>query len=74
MVYYNISLSPASQYMTTIVTEFGKFKYNCLPMVICALGDIFQAKVDNLLSDIKGVNIYINDIIFLNKEIFYKHT
>ena len=74
MVYYNISLSPASQYMTTIVTEFGKFKYNCLPMVICASGDIFQAKVDNLLGDIKGVNIYINDIIFLNKEIFYKHT
>ena len=36
MGYYNIRLSPASQDMTTIVTEFGKFIYNRLPMGVCA--------------------------------------
>ena len=59
--------------MTTIVTEFGKFKYNHLPMGMCALGDIFQAKVDKLISDIKGVKFYINDILVLNKDCFTKH-
>ena len=36
MEYYTIRISPAIQYMTTIVTEFGKFKYNFLPMGMCA--------------------------------------
>ena len=32
MGYYTIRLSPTSQDMTTIVTEFGKFRYNRPPM------------------------------------------
>ena len=32
MGYYTIRLSPARQDMTTVVNEFGKFRYNCLPM------------------------------------------
>ena len=67
MGYYTIRLSPASQDMTTIVTEFGKFRYNRLPMGMCASGDIFQAKVDKLLGDIEGVRTYIDDILVLRK-------
>ena len=52
MVYYTIRILPASQDMTTIVTKFGKFIYNCLLMGMCASGNIFQYKVDELLSDI----------------------
>ena len=52
MVYYTIRLSPTSQDITTIVTEFVKFRYSFLPMGMCALGDIFQVKVDKLISDI----------------------
>ena len=44
--------------MSAIVTEFGNFRYNRLPMGLCASGDIFQAKVDELLSDIKDVEKY----------------
>ena len=55
MGYYTIRLYPASQDMKTIVSEFGKFRYNRLPMGMCASGDIFQAKVDKLLGDTKGV-------------------
>ena len=67
MGYYTIRLSPASQDMTTIVTEFGKFRYNRLYMGMCASGDIFQAKVDKLLGDIEGVRTYIDDILVLRK-------
>ena len=70
MGYYTIRLSPASQDMKTIVTEFGKFGYNILPMGMCASEDTFQAKVDELLGDINGVKTYINDIIFLIKDSF----
>ena len=70
MGYYNMRLSPASQDMTKIATEFGKFKYNRLPMGMCALGDIFQAKVDKLLGDINSVKTYIDDIIVLGKDSF----
>ena len=55
MGYYNIRLSYASHYMTTIVTEFGKFKYNRLPMGMCASGVIFQSKVNELLGDVEIV-------------------
>ena len=65
--YYTIRLSPASQYMTTIVTKFGKLKYNLLPMGMCASRDIFQAIIDKLIGDIEGIRAYINDILVLEK-------
>ena len=71
--YYTIRIYPASQDMTAIVTEFGKFRYNRLPMGMCAYGDIFQSKVDELLGDVKGVKTYIGDIIVLGKDSFENH-
>ena len=73
MVYYNIRLSPAIQDMKMIVTEFGKFRYNHLPMGMCTLVYIFQAKVDKILGDIEGVKTYIDDIIVLIKDCFRNH-
>ena len=40
MGYYITQLTPGSKDMTTIVTEFGKFRYNCLPMGMCVSGDM----------------------------------
>ena len=65
MGYYTIRISPSRQDMMTIVTEFGKFRYNRLPMGMCASVDIFQSKIYELLSDIDGVKTYIDDIIVL---------
>ena len=73
MGYYTIKISLASQDMTTIVTEFGKFRYNRLPMGMCSSGDIFQSKVDKLISDIEGVKTYIDDILVLSKDCFRNH-
>ena len=73
MGYYTIRLSIAKQDMTTIITEFGEFIYICIPMGMCDLGDIIQAKVDNLLGDIEGVKTYIDDILVLGKDSFEKH-
>ena len=59
--------------MTTIVTEFEKFRYNRLPLGVCASGDILQAKIDKILSDIKGIKTYIDDILVLGQDIFENH-
>ena len=37
----------------TIITEFGKLRYNRLPIRMCASCDIFQAKVDKLIGYIE---------------------
>ena len=41
MVYYIIQIDAKSKDITTIVTEFGKLKYNVLPMGMVMSGDIF---------------------------------
>ena len=40
---------------------------------MCDSGYIFQAKVDEILSDIEVVKTYTNYIFVLSKEILYKH-
>ena len=37
------------------------------------MGDIFQAKVNKILGDIKDFKMYINDILVLRKECFTNH-
>ena len=71
--YYTIRLSLASQYMTTIVTEFGKFRYDCFPMGMYTSRDIFQAKVYKIIGYINNVKTYIYDILVLGKDSFEKH-
>ena len=73
MGYYTIRLFPTSQDMTTIVTEFEKLRYKCLPMGMCASGDILQDKVEYLLDDIKGAKKCIDDILVLIKDFFTRH-
>ena len=67
MGYYTIYIFPRIRDPTTIVAEFGKFRYIRVLMGLCAFGDIFQYKLDDLLSDIERFKTYINDILVLNK-------
>ena len=73
MGYYTIFILPAIQDMTMIIYECGNFDYNHLPVAMCASGNIFQAKVDDRIIDIKGVKTYIGDILVLIKENFSNH-
>ena len=42
-------------------------------MCIFISGDIFQAKVDELLRNIEELKMYTNDILILRKNSFEKH-
>ena len=57
----------------TIATEFGKLRYNRLPVGMCASRDFFQYKVDKILGDIKGFKAHIYDILVLRKDCFKSH-
>ena len=71
--YYTIQLTPQIRDMTTIVSEFEKISYNWLPVVMYASGDIFQAKLDPLLGEIKVLKTYINNIMVLSNNTLNKH-
>jgi len=73
MGYYTLKLTPGARDMTTIVTEFGKYRYKRLPMGVSCAPDIFQSKINELLGDINGVNAYLDDVLILSKGTFDKH-
>ena len=73
MGYYHNVLSEKSADMCTIVTEFGKFRYKRLPMGVSCSPDIFQAKIYELLGNIEGVKVYIDDILVIKRGSFDEH-
>ena len=73
MRYYHIRLSDDASYMCTIITEFGKYRYNRLSMGVSCSPDIFQAKIYELLGDIVGTKSYIDDILVVKKGSFTEH-
>ena len=68
-----IDILTQSKDMTTIVTEFGKFRYNWLTMGMGDSRNIFQATVDDILGGIEYVKMYINNVLVLIKDYFPKH-
>jgi hypothetical protein len=62
MQYYTFDLDKESQVLCTIIMPFGKYKYLRLTMGPKCFLDITQAAIENVLSDIKDANIYIDDV------------
>ena len=61
MGYYHIELTPFSKSLCTIVTPFGKYEYQRLPMGLYNSPDIFQERMYELFSDLEYVRAYIDD-------------
>jgi hypothetical protein len=62
MQYYMFELDKESQDFCTIIMLFGKYKYLRHPMGLKCSPDIAQAAIENVLSDIKDANVYIDDV------------
>ena len=73
MGYYHIELTPFSKSLCTIVTPWGKYEYQCLPMGLCNSPNIFQERMFELFSDLEYVQVYIDDLLVTSCSTFEEH-
>ena len=62
MQYYAFALIVESQNLCVISTPFGLYKYLRLPMGVKQSSDIAQETMEQILSDLDYVEIYIDDV------------
>ncbi len=74
MGYYHIELSPNAKKLCTIVLPWGKYEYQKLPMGLCNSPDIFQEKIQTLMSDLEYVRAYIDDLLIISNGSWQDHV
>ena len=66
--YLQVPLDEDSKKYTTINTLKGLFQYERLPFGIASAPSLFQRIMENLLSDIPQVSVYLDDILITGKD------
>ena len=65
--FHQITLDENSSLITTFNIPFGRYKYLRLPMGICSAPEVFHKNVYQHLGNLKGVAVYLDDIIVWGK-------
>ncbi|KAL7552577.1 hypothetical protein ACHAWF_015817 [Thalassiosira exigua] len=59
---YTFELNYKSKDLCTIITTYGKYKYNRLPMGLKCSPDIAQQVMKNILHEIDNIDVYVKDV------------
>ena len=63
LAYQEVCWTKPHRSYVVINTHKGLFRYTCLPYGVSSAPAIFQQVMENLLQDIPGVMVYINDVL-----------
>ena len=63
--YHNLKLDEKSLYLTTFACPFGRYWYKRLLFGAAPVGDMFQCKIDKILSDMPNVFGIVDDILVI---------
>ena len=64
---------PFNRRLCTIVTPWGKYEYQCLPMCLGNSPNIFQECMFELFLDLEYVQAYIDDLLVTSCSTFKEH-
>ena len=61
--YWHCELDHESSLLTTIITSFGRYRWNCLPFGMNVNAEILQRKLNQTLEGLEGVACVADDIV-----------
>ncbi len=67
MDYYTIRLDPTATKICTIISPWGKYSYQRLPMGFARSADIFQAEMGNLMATLEYIRAYIDNLLVITR-------
>ena len=61
--FWQIPLARKSKLLTTFITPFGRYYFNKLPFGISSAPELFQKRMNTILSALEGVLCWMDDIL-----------
>ena len=61
--FWHVKLDEESSYLTTFNTPFGRYRWKRMPFGISSAPEVFQRKMNELFSDLKGIEVIADDFV-----------
>ena len=66
--FWQIPLAKEFCPLTTFITPFGRYQFSALPFGITSAPELFQKRINALLSNLKGVLCLMDDVLVYGKD------